>query len=289
VLRREQAMKALELITVLLLSGCCLARAEDAKPIVQQAVDAELAADRSDHSHWIFYEIDRKPKTSVRQWVAQTEKGDVVRVLMRNGRPVPAAQQRQSIESFVHDSNAQARQRQSSQHDDQQASALTKLLPVAFVWTVTGKNDQTTSLHFKPDPSFHPPNREARVFAAMEGDMTVENTHHRIQELKGQLIHDVDFGWGLLGKLQKGGSFNIERRQIGPGIWDITATHVHISGRALIFKSISEQEDDEKSSFSREPDNVTLEQAASAVMQKPAEGSQEARTGPPTAAARLSR
>lgn len=102
--------------------------------------------------------------------------------------------------------------------------------------------------------------------------MTVENAHHRIQELKGRLMNDVNFGWGLLGKLEKGGSFSVERKEIGPGIWDITSTHVHIQGHALIFKSISEQEDDEKSSFSRQPDNISLEQAASAVMAKPGEG-----------------
>jgi hypothetical protein len=61
---------------------------------------------------------------------------------------------------------------------------------------------------------------------------------------------------------------------------DITATHVHIRGHALIFKSISEQEDDEKSFFSRQPDNVSLEQAASAVMAKPGEGREPSTNGP---------
>jgi hypothetical protein len=262
-------MNVLRIVTLFLLSACCAVKAQDTRQFVQQAVNDELAADRDDHSHWIFYEIDRKPKNSVRQWVAETGNGDVVRVLMRNQRQIPEAQQRDGIEKFIHDPNAQARERRDSQHDDDQATALLKLLPVAFVWTETGKNDRTTTLHFKPDPSFRPPSREARVFSAMEGDMTVENAHHRIQELKGQLIHDVNFGFGLLGKIEKGGSFSVERREIGPGIWDITEAHTHIQGHALIFKSISEQEDDEKSSFSRLPDNITLEQAASAVMAKP--------------------
>ncbi|MBV8438479.1 MAG: hypothetical protein JOY95_13300 [Silvibacterium sp.] len=268
-------MKALKLFTLLMLSSCWILKAEDTKQIVQQAVNTELAADRDDHSHWIFYEVDRKPNNSVVQWVAQTGKGDVVRVLIRNGRPIPVPQQRQSIEQFIHDSNAQAKQRRGSQHDDQEAAAMLKLLPVAFVWTVTNRNDQTTTLSFKPDPKFRPPNREARVFAAMEGEMTVGNAHHRIQELKGTLIHDVNFGFGLLGKLDQGGSFSVKRTEIGPGIWDITATHIHIHGHALIFKSISEEEDDEKSSFNCEPDDVSLEQAASAVLQSQGEGSQQ--------------
>jgi hypothetical protein len=102
----------------------------------------------------------------------------------------------------------------------------------------------------------------------MEGDMTVNNDGHRIQELKGQLIRNVDFAYGLLGKLNQGGSFAVERRDIGGGEWQIIATHIHIQGHAFIFKSLSEQEDDQKTSFSREQDQVTLEQAAAAFMSK---------------------
>lgn len=248
---------------------CCALRAEDVtKNAVQQAVNAELAADRADNTRWIFHEIDRKPRITVEQWVAQTAKVDVVRVVKRNGNAIPMDQQRRKIEAFIHDSSARAMQRQGGQEDDKKAEALLKLLPVAFLWTQTGKNQSTTTFHFKPDPKFDPPTKEARVFAAMEGDMTVNNPQRRIQELKGRLIHDVDFGWGFLGKLRAGGSFEVVRGQVGPGLWDITATHIHITGHALLFKSIAEVEDDVKTDWQREPDGVTLEQAAAAVMKK---------------------
>ena len=252
----------------LLLFGCYGADAQDAKQVVQQAVNAEINASRNDHTHWMFHESDRKPKDDVVQWVIGTSKGSVTRVLSRNGQKTTEAQQRKEVYDFIHDSSAQAKQHQSDQRDDKQAEDLLKLLPVAFFWTQTSKGAETTVLHFKPDPNFDPPNREARVFSAMEGDMTVNNDQHRIQSLKGQLIRDVTFGGGLLGRLKQGGSFSVERRQLEHGIWQITATHVNIQGHALLFKSISEQEDDEKSLFERQPDNITLEQAATAVMSK---------------------
>jgi hypothetical protein len=263
-------MNLRKIFVLSLVMGCCYAmRAEDATArAVQQAVNAELAADRSDHTRWIFLEVDRKPKVTVEQWVAQTAKADVTRVVKRNGHPVPEGQQRSKVEAFVHDLSAQAKQRQSNAHDDKQAEALLKLLPVAFVWTEAGRNQETTTYHFKPDPKFRPPSREAQVFAAMEGSMTVNNGQHRIQELKGRLIRDVDFGWGFLGRLKAGGSFEVHRSQVGPGIWDITETHIHILGHALLFKSIAEVEDDVKTSWQREPDDVTLEQAVAAVMKK---------------------
>jgi hypothetical protein len=260
--------KRLILLLLLLGWGCAAGAQQDAREQVRKAVNSELAADAADHSHWIFYEVDRKPNNSVEQWVAQTGQGDVTRVLTRNGQPVPEAQQQQSIQAFIHDANAQAKQRQSGVRDDKQAEDLLKMLPDAFVWTVVSKNKQTTTYHFQPDSTFYPPTHAARVFAAMEGDMVVDNKQERIQELKGRLIYDVNFGYGLLGKLKAGGSFEVQRRETAPGIWQITESHIHIQGHELLFKTISEQEDDVKSNFQREPNDVTLEQAAGAVMKK---------------------
>ena len=246
---------------LILLGYCGAALGEDAKQIVQQVVKAELAANDNDHSRWLYFDVDKKPKDEVTQWVAQTPKGDLHRVMKQNGQEFPAAQQRKKMDEFICDANAQAQQRKAGQHDDQQATDLTKLLPDAFAWTITDSHDGNTVLHFKPDPKFHAPNREARVFAAMEGDMTVNDAQHRIVSLKGHLVRYVKFGGGLFATLKAGGTFDVERREIGENEWQITETHVHIEGHALFFKSISEQEDEEKSKFKRLPDNISFQQA----------------------------
>ncbi len=67
---------------------------------------------------------------------------------------------------------------------------------------------------------------------------------------------------GFLGSLYAGGTFDVERRQTGQGIWQITETHVHIQGHALIFKNILRAGRDEvKTEFKQLPGNTTLEQA----------------------------
>ena len=85
---------------------------------------------------------------------------------------------------------------------------------------------------------------------------------NRIEHLKGALTHDVDFGYGLLGRLRKGGTFEIVCQQIAPGIWSITTTHIHIQGRALIFKSISEEQDEVASAYHPTPASLSLADAA---------------------------
>ena len=238
-----------------------IARADDVKQFVQQAVQVELAKDRDDHSLWIYFETDRKDGHNVKQWVADTRDGSVHRVLELNGEPVPEPEQRRKMDNYIHDPSARAKQHKSEQHDDEQAAEMLNMLPRAFVWTREGEKDHCTILHFRPDPQFRPPDFETKVFAAMEGDMAVDNQQHRIASLKGRLIHDVKIAGGWLGSLYAGGTFDVERRQTGQGIWQITETHVHIQGHALIFKSISEQEDDVKTEFKELPGNTSLEQA----------------------------
>jgi len=251
--------------------------AQDAKQIVRTAVSTELAASQNDHSHWLFYDVDRKPSGTVRQWVAQTGSGDLHRVLDQKGQSLTPSAQRGAMEKFIHDPDAQTRQRKSGEHDDQQSADMLRLLPDAFLWTVTSTQGDRIHLHFRPDPNFKPPSWETRVFAAMEGDMVVESEHHRIVSLRGRLVHDVRFCGGLCGNLSSGGTFDVERRQTGSSVWQIVETHVHIHGTALFFKDISQEEDDVKSSFQPLPGNITLAQAESELLKQRSEQSQVSR------------
>jgi hypothetical protein len=249
-------------------AGAVAAKGEEAKQIVQEAVKTELAADHDDRSHWLYFDVDRKPKNSVTQWVAQTSGGDLCRVLEENSRKLSFSEQQTKMDGFARNKAEQARQRKAGQHDDDQATELLKLLPGAFVWNISQNGGGVTVLHFKPNPNFRPPDREARVFAAMEGDMTVDDAQHRIVSLKGRLVRDVKFGGGLFAELKAGGSFDVERREVGKTVWQITETHIHIQGHALLFKSIAEQEDEVKSRFQQLPDDVSLEQAEKELLRE---------------------
>jgi hypothetical protein len=256
------------LVWSVLIGSCAAAGGQEAAQIVQQAVQTELAADAADHTHWLYYEVDSKPAVAVRQWVAETNMGDLTCVIEKNGVTIAKAQQRDNMNRFIYNPAAQAKQRKSGQHDDQQARQMLSMLPQAFLWANAGTRGNDTILDFRPNPQFHPPTWEARVFAAMAGEMTIDNTQHRIVSLTGHLIRDVKFWGGLLGDLQAGGSFDVERRELANGVWEITQTHVHIQGHALIFKTISEQEDDEKTRFKELPADITFAEAENDLLEQ---------------------
>jgi hypothetical protein len=49
----------------------------------------------------------------------------------------------------------------------------------------------------------------------------------------------------------------------------LTQIHVHLEGNALLFKSVSLEQDDKRSRFLTEPADISLEQAAGTVMSQP--------------------
>ncbi|HEY0786742.1 MAG TPA: hypothetical protein VGD62_12795 [Acidobacteriaceae bacterium] len=254
-------------ITLLSLS-LAVARAQSAQSLVQQAVDTERSANRTDHSAWTYREAVRKPKEQIVQWVAVTPQGGLRRVTETNGQRVQEPQQREQVEKYLADSGAQKKQAAESRHDDQQVDDFLTLLPTAFLWTQTGATATETTLHFEPKPNFHAPTREARVFSGMVGDLVLDNSQHRIRSMSGHLVHDVTFGGGLLGRLRQGSSFSLEQAEEAPGAWQLTAIHVHLDGNALLFKSVSLEEDDARSKFALEAQTLTLQRAATLLLER---------------------
>jgi hypothetical protein len=235
-----------------------------AQQLVQQVINNELEANRTVHTKWMYRDSDKTPSKSTVKLVVETDQASVSKTIELNGLPLTTQQETQDrakMRSVVNDASVRAKQKKSSAHDDKQAVSMMQMLPNAFLWSYAGESNGEITLQFKPNPGFQPPTYASRVFAAMAGKMVVDAKQKRVKDLSGTLIQPVEFGWGLLGKLEQGGTFRVVRSEVAPGDWEITETHVHIQGHALLFKSISEQEDEVTSDYKLTPPNLTLSQA----------------------------
>jgi hypothetical protein len=254
-------------MSILLFTGFCgnaAAEKISAQELVKQVVRNELQADKNEHTHWMYRDSDTVPAKSTVKLIVETPQGTVSQLILLNGHPLTEqgrAQDNTRMESVLTDPSVVEKQRKNSAHDDQQSISLMKILPDAFLWTYTGESNGEIHLAFKPNPAFQPPTYASRIFAAMAGDAVVDAAQKRVIVLSGKLIQTVEFGWGIFGKMNKGGTFRIVRSQVAPGIWEITETHVHIQGHMLIFKSIDEQEDEISGDYKKTPASMTLRQA----------------------------
>jgi hypothetical protein len=223
-----------------------------AKQLIEAAVRSELNAADHDHTVWVYREQNKTAGRDATYQVIDSPGGGLRRLIELNGRPSDAETNQKEtdrLNAFVNDPAAQAKERKASSHDDAQARDLLQMLPEAFIWTLKSDAADLATLSFRPNPGFRAPNMEARVMGTMAGELIIAKTDNRIRTLRGALSEDVKIGYGMLGKLHQGGTFDIERREIAPHHWEITESRVHIDGRVLLFKTIGQQEDDIKSDW----------------------------------------
>jgi len=219
---------------------------------VRAAVRSELQAARTDRSNWMYTEHDTTAGKDAVYDSVETPHGTLKRLIELNGRKLTGAAEQtetQRIESYVRDSAAQAKARRAAAHDDAQATEMLKMLPDAFIWTKGSETGGLLTLKYRPNPDFNPPDMQARVMSTMAGEMVISQDGDRIRSLRGKLTSNVLIGFGILGKLDRGGTFDVERRKLEGGSWQITETRVHIGGHALLFKTIGQQEDDIKTDW----------------------------------------
>ena len=189
-------------------------------------------------------------------YTIETPQGDLSREMQIDDRPLTPEQREKDnayIRSIVTNPAALEKQRKDQAHDNDQAEQMLGLLPDAFIWNVTGEQGPLVTLSFKPDPAYTPHSMEDRVFAAMAGEVVVNREENRIYTIRGTLTGDVKFGFGIFGRLHKGGTFEVERREVVPGHWQMIETHVHLNGKALFFKTIGDQEDEKRGDFKLSP------------------------------------
>ena len=175
--------------------------------------------------------------------------------------------ERVKFENMVKDPAACRKQHAEVNQDDTKAANLIRILPDVFVYTVEGRQDGKIQLKFGPNPSFNPSTREAKVFHKMQGTLVIDEKETRLVSIDGKLMSDVNFGFGVLAKLHKGGTFKAVQSEVAPQDWELTLLDVHIAGRALFFKTINEQQHEAKSEFQRVPQGITVAQAAQMVKQ----------------------
>jgi hypothetical protein len=236
----------------------------DANQYIKEIVQHELAADANDHSHW-RYRIHREDdKGSQDRDVIETKDGQLARTLLINGQPLTPEQRAADearMKKLVDDSSERAKREKRAKDDSDKLTMMFKAIPDAFIFKYDGEENGLVRLSFSPNPKYDPPNRELQVFRSLTGKMWVDRAGGRLARMDGTLFEDVLFGWGLLGRLNKGGTFSVTQSRVGDNHWEVVSLDVRMSGHAVIFKTINVKQMQRLTDFHRVSDDLTIAQA----------------------------
>jgi hypothetical protein len=230
----------------------------------QALVDRALANEyiaTQDASHPMCYELAKtSPNLSTTKKICETKDGDVARLIAQNGKPLsPADEQKEEdrLNGLLSDPGKQRRRKQSEGEDEGRVLKVLRALPTAFVYQDAGAgvgpagkpgdspSAKIEKFTFKPNPRFSPPDLETQVLTQMAGEIWIDPVHLRVVRMEGHLQQDVDFGWGILGRLNKGGWIVIEQADVGGGQWRTVHFQMAMSGRVVWKSRVFDTTEDE--------------------------------------------
>ncbi len=76
----------------------------------------------------------------------------------------------------------------------------------------------------------------------MKAAILIDREEKRITRIEGTLFRDVNFGWGVLGRLNRGGCIEITQSKVAGKHWGITRIQLMFEGRVVVVKPLKIEE-----------------------------------------------
>src|SRR5450432_1136733 len=240
----------------------------DPVALVRRASHNEVDPENSNNQA-VRYKLRKSDEKGVTtKEIVESKDGGVARLIAINDQALTAQQQRTELErldNLLAHPELQEHRRKREKEDSDRATEMVRLLPDAFLYKyegmVSGTNGPAYRLSFRPNPTFDPPDHEAQVYHGMVGKLWIDKAQERMVRLDAHLVEDVDFGWGILGKLYKGGSILVVQADVGHRHWEATHMQLNLVGKALLFKSLNFTTTEDSTDFEPVPKEISYRDA----------------------------
>ena len=240
--------------------------------LVRQTAENEIRASTGGMK-LMFTDHKQSAHGSEVKLMVETTEGTAGLLVESDGKPLTAGQREAEearLDALAHNP-AELKKRQKAERDDAERTIrIVKALPDAFLYEVEGKEsgrqglgspgDELVRLSFRSNPSYNPPTRTEQVLMGMRGYVLIDASQKRIAKIDGTLFKDVTFGWGIFGRLDKGGRFVVQQAVVADRDWEITRMDVFFTGKELVLKKILINSSDAFSDFRPAPPNLTFAQ-----------------------------
>jgi hypothetical protein len=96
-------------------------------------------------------------------------------------------------------------------------------------------------IQLEPNPQFRPHSLVTEILTHARAVIWVDPRTAQVARAEAEIIRDISFGAGILGKVYRGGHFEMEQAEVAPGVWLSTRYQYDFSARKFLF--IFEQHD----------------------------------------------
>ena len=94
-------------------------------------------------------------------------------------------------------------------------------------------------LTFKAKRDAQPRTREGRLVRGFAGEIWIDELAKEVMRVDAKAIDDLTFGFGMLGRLNKGATVSVRRQRIDGDLWLPVSIRFDGEGRALLFRKLT--------------------------------------------------
>src|SRR6266478_6470549 len=243
---------------------------QTAKELIGDACHNELQQ-RGNKTLWSYVAERHSSNHVFREQVIETVDAPVRHLLAVDGYPPTSVQMKEENDRHQELLNNASRRhaiQKQQDNDDKKMEELLRIIPEAFVFEDQGKEGRSERIAFHPNPGFKPKTYEQRILHALDGIVFIDLHEKRIARLSGSLGTRVKFGYGLIGHVEQGGTTEITRVNLSPGVWKTSAEKIDIDGRLAMLKTINKHQEESRTGFERVPLDTTFARALDKFGQK---------------------
>jgi len=201
----------------------------------------------------------------------ETVEGPIHHLISVDGHepsPSERTQNDDRLRDLLQNPKARLAAKKNREADEKKFGELLRVMPDVFLYEDQGNHGGLEKLAFHPNPAFTPKTYEETALHAMSGVVLIDLDEKRMARFSGTLTQQVDFGFGVIGQLKKGGTVEVSRIRLSPGIWKTNSSKIDINGRIVLFKTISKQQDETHSEFKRVAPDTNIPQALQQIAGK---------------------
>jgi hypothetical protein len=194
----------------------------------------------------------------------ETVDGPIRHLLSVDGHEPSQSERKQDndrLRDLMQNPKARLELKNSRDADEKKFDHLLRIIPEAFLLEDQGVQNGLEKVAFRPNPAYKPATYEERALHAMNGFILIDVQQKRLVQLSGTLTEQVDFGYGIIGYLKKGGTVEVNRIRLSPEVWKTRSSRIDLNGRIVLFKTISKQQDETHIDFKPVAPDTTILQA----------------------------
>jgi hypothetical protein len=269
-------------------ASCVLAQSPAQAPDLQASTPqswAEAAANNElriiddDGSFPLRYrmrKVDAKGDTT--RDVIESRQGTVARLVQRNGQPITAAEdaaERERLQAQINSPSDFAKHHKRDNAARNYSMELVRQTSHAMIFTYTPGQPQRPNfagpqivLDFTPDPHYKPSSLIDDTLTGIEGRVWIDRKSQRVLRVEGHVLHPIDFGWGVLGRIYPGGHVEFEQTNAGSDRWAYAHVREDLTIR-MIIKTMQEHQSMDAADFQLLPAPLNYQEAIRILLATP--------------------